>query len=198
MVEAFLWTAKRQMAPLGLLPGRDVSVAFAVSNDGLVIVGQSESNSGREGFRWTQSGGMSGIGDLPGGDSWSSASAVSAAGSVIVGGSHSSFGIEAFRWTQAGGMIGLGDLPSDDFGSSASDVSADGSVIIVAAPPRRAAKLSAGRKRTAWSVSATCPAGIFAVGQVRSPPTGPSSSAAAATRSVSKVSFGPSPKGCAN
>ncbi len=81
-------------------------------------------------FRWTESGGMVGLGDLPGGDSYSDASDVSADGSVIVGRSNSVNGGEAFRWTESGGMVGLGDLPGGDSYSDASGVSADGSVIV--------------------------------------------------------------------
>ena len=53
---------------VGDLPGGGISSqAFAVSADGLVVVGGSSSANGGEAFRWTQAGGMVGLGDLPGG-----------------------------------------------------------------------------------------------------------------------------------
>jgi probable HAF family extracellular repeat protein len=81
-------------------------------------------------FRWTQAGGMVGLGDLPGGVFFSAANGVSADGAVVVGRGSSSNGNEAFRWTQAGGMVGLGDLPGGGFFSAANGVSADGAVVV--------------------------------------------------------------------
>ncbi len=55
---------------LGDLPGgRFSSYASGVSADGSVVVGSSESTAmfTVEAFRWTQSTGMVGLGDLPGG-----------------------------------------------------------------------------------------------------------------------------------
>lgn len=72
-----------------LLGGQNSSGATAVSPDGSVIVGHSESASGIEAFRWTSNGGMVGLGDLPGGEFYSSATGVSADGSVISGVGHS-------------------------------------------------------------------------------------------------------------
>ena len=60
------------MQALGDLSGGVfTSLAFGVSDNGLVVVGQGDSargavGSGREAFRWTQAGGMVGLGDLPG------------------------------------------------------------------------------------------------------------------------------------
>jgi probable HAF family extracellular repeat protein len=71
-----------------------------------------------------------GLGDLPGGSSFSRAWGVSADGSVVVGFDSAAAGFEAFRWTEAGGMAGLGDLPGGSFGSWARSVSADGSTVI--------------------------------------------------------------------
>ncbi len=55
---------------------------------GLVLVGESDSvfidpTFGSEAFRWTQAGGMVGLGDLPGGTFGSKAFFVSADGSVV-------------------------------------------------------------------------------------------------------------------
>ena len=116
--------------------------ALGVSADGSIVVGRGSSASsggtGRtEAFRWTQTTGMVGLGDLPGGDFYSDASGVSADGSVVVGSSKSASSggtgtgrTEAFRWAQATGMVGLGDLPGGLFYSKANGVSADGSVVV--------------------------------------------------------------------
>jgi len=94
----------------------------------LVVVGYGNSSSGYEAFRWTAGGGMTGLGDLPGGTS-SSAYAVSADGSTVVGGGSSSSGWEAFRWTFADGITPLGYLPGGQTWAEAYGVSADGSVV---------------------------------------------------------------------
>jgi len=67
---------------LGDLPGGNfMSRAVAVSADGNVILGISESDRGQEAFLWTASGGMQGLGDSTG-----DLRAMSADGSVMVGG----------------------------------------------------------------------------------------------------------------
>ena len=72
-----------------------------------------------------------GLGDLPGGITYSDALAVSADGSVVVGFTYStSSWSEAFRWDAVNGMVGLGNLPDVTTGSSAHGVSADGSVVV--------------------------------------------------------------------
>lgn len=149
-LEAFRWTlmnpvtGQGTMVGLGDLPGGDsYSVAAAVSQDGLIVVGGASSAAsysgsvislGFEAFRWSQGTGMEPLGDLPGGGYYSIAHDVSADGSVVVGESTSaasgSFDMEAFRWTQQTGMVGLGDLPGGNFTSFATGVSADGSIII--------------------------------------------------------------------
>ena len=76
---------------------------------------------------------FSGVGDLPGGDTYSYCYGVSADGVTVVGKTSSTAsgagGREAFLWTN-GVMIGLGDLPTASFGSQASGVSGDGSLIV--------------------------------------------------------------------
>jgi probable HAF family extracellular repeat protein len=104
--------------------------AYGVSDDGSVAAGLSDSASGIQAFLWTSTGGMIGLGDLPGGTFRSQATGISADGSVVVGRSNSGSGAEAFLWTSTGGMIGLGDLPGGAFDSRALGVSADGSVVV--------------------------------------------------------------------
>jgi probable HAF family extracellular repeat protein len=70
-----------------------------------------------------------GLGDLPGGDFYSTAYGVSADGSIVVGRSRSEPDLQAFRWENNGEMVGLGDLSGGDRASEAHGVSADGSVV---------------------------------------------------------------------
>lgn len=127
--EAFRWTANDGVVGLGGLPGGGFrSVAFAVSEDGEIIVGGARTANGARAFRWTETGGLVDLGVLPGRAS-SVARGISSDGNVIVGGSSSIGGSEAFRWTQEDGLEGLGDLPGGNFFSFASAVSADGQVI---------------------------------------------------------------------
>ncbi len=83
-----------------------------------------------EAFRWTDGGGMVGLGDLAGGSFQSAAEGTSADGSVVVGFSNSGSGTEAFRWTASGGMVGLGHLVGRSVTSIARGTSADGSVVV--------------------------------------------------------------------
>jgi probable HAF family extracellular repeat protein len=136
---AFLWSQSGGMVNLGDLPGGDVySSAHGVSRDGTVVVGEGrspigpESPTGTEAFRWTEQGGMVGIGDLPGGYFASEARGLSADGSVVVGWGYSDVGApEAFYWTEAEGLVGIGDLPPDDSmgDSMAYSISSDGTVV---------------------------------------------------------------------
>ncbi len=106
------------------------SAAAAVSGDGSVVVGASDSTSGREAFRWTADGNMLGLNDLDGGEFPSQAYGVSADGSIVVGFRESAAGREAFRWTEGSGIVGLGELDGGEFLSFAYDISADGSTIV--------------------------------------------------------------------
>jgi probable HAF family extracellular repeat protein len=117
------------MVGLGDVPGgRFYSTANGISADGSVVVGYGTSSSGTyEAFRWTEAGGMVGLGDEL---FFSEANGASADGSVVVGTSSSSSAPAAFRWTEVGGMVGLGDLPGGGFFSTAYGISADGTVVV--------------------------------------------------------------------
>ena len=118
---AFRWTQGGGMADLGALGGDPAgtdSVAFAVSANGSVVVGDSstdDTNAIEHAFRWTQGGGMADLGAL-GGDpagTGSEAAAVSATGKVVVGYSFTddtNSNTHAFRWTQSSGMQDLNTL----------------------------------------------------------------------------------------
>jgi uncharacterized membrane protein len=111
---AALWTEATGRVSLGALPGTNLeSFANEISADGSVIVGGSGgSHTGTANdvvaFRWTQSGGMVGLGDLPGGSVRSIAYDVSADGSVVVGTSDSGVS-DSFVWTATSGMLNLRD-----------------------------------------------------------------------------------------
>jgi probable HAF family extracellular repeat protein len=127
------WSASPSFQGLGHLPGYDISVAYNVSSDGSVVVGESFHSAGSEAFRWTRAEGMQGLGHLAGGGSHSEALAVSGDGSIIVGESEFTPGaFRAFRWTAAEGMQNLGFLPGvgDSSISRANGISSDGSTIV--------------------------------------------------------------------
>ena len=142
-LRAFRWTSTGGMVSIGDLPGGlSDSRGAGISGDGSVVVGRSvsalsipDATTRYEAFRWTNSGGMVGLGDLPGGVFDSYANAVSGDGLVVVGQSVSASSsvnnnYEAFRWTSSGGMVGLGDLAGGSFGSSATGASDDGAVVV--------------------------------------------------------------------
>jgi probable HAF family extracellular repeat protein len=127
---------------LGYLPGGASGTCNAVNHDGSVIVGTSSSVNGTEAFRWTASGGMIGLGDLPGGPFQSQAWAVSDDGAIVVGQATVAGGLfgagqsAAFIWDAAHGirdlkqvLTGAGLDLSGWMLTSARAISADGTVI---------------------------------------------------------------------
>ncbi|MCA9254587.1 MAG: hypothetical protein KDA33_03075, partial [Phycisphaerales bacterium] len=108
------------------------SGAYDASPDGSTIVGFSKSSSTvGEAFRWTQSDGLVGLGQLPGGGTLSIATRISADSNVIVGyAKRSGIVYEGFRWTANGGMVGIGDLPGGSYWSEVWDTNDDGSVLV--------------------------------------------------------------------
>ncbi len=154
---AFRWTEAEGMVSLGDLPGGGsysnissgvYSHAYDITPDGSTIVGYGLSASGLEAFKWTESTGMVGIGDLDGGGFESRAISATPDSSVIIGTGTSQFGTEAFRWTEDGGMIGLGDLEGGSYESWASAVSADGETVV------GFSESSIGREAFIWDDSA--------------------------------------------
>ena len=111
-----------EFIPIGDLPGGEFfSQATAISADGNVLVGESDSGAGRQAFTWNATDGMLALGALPGGR-YSTGSAVSSNGAVVVGASARGNRVEAFRWTQSTGMVGLGSLGRGSNASHATDV----------------------------------------------------------------------------
>lgn len=112
---AFLWDAVNGARFLQDLAGETRGIeGVALSDDGAKVAGTIELLSnpfGTEAFRWTEAGGVEGIGFLDGHDR-SAAFGISADGSTVVGQSiaGANFLVEAFRWTETGGIEGLGQL----------------------------------------------------------------------------------------
>jgi probable HAF family extracellular repeat protein len=135
--EPFQWTLQGGIQDLGDVPGEDrhEGVAFDVSADGAVIVGQTNRKKHIEAFRWTPNDGIVHLGTL-GGKEWvySSARGVSGDGAVIVGESPSQrtgMRPEAFRWTAEDGMQPLvEDFDPDLHPLVGWDTSRDGSVVV--------------------------------------------------------------------
>jgi len=120
---AFRWSDSGGFSSLGTLPGYVNSEARDANHDGSVIVGTVSGPFGvsPQGFLWTQSGGMQGLG------AGTTGHAISRDGSTIIG----VFGTEpnAFRWTQAGGLQFLPTL-SGVGPSYAGGINNDGSIIV--------------------------------------------------------------------
>ena len=126
--EAFLWVKPGPMRGLDALSPSETeyfSAAHDVSDQGRVVVGESQTDKGRQAFRWTQATGMVGLG-TPALNETSVAYGVSADGKIIVG----TQGQVAFRWTEEPGMASLGDLPGGQQKSAALAVSSDGKVVV--------------------------------------------------------------------
>lgn len=122
--QAFRWDAASGMVGLGL--GLGLSSASAVSADGSVVVGITDSPAmPNQAFRWTQASGMEVLGPLPAGTFGAFAQDVSADGLVIVGTASGQTGasVQVFRWTAGTGMVSLG-------AGQQPTVSGDGSVVV--------------------------------------------------------------------
>ncbi len=159
--------------PGGTFNGGIYSLADDVSGDGRVVVGSTSSAAAghlTEAYRWDATNGMSGLGDVAGGDFNGNAVAASGDGAVIAGSGHSSLGFQATRWTSGTGTIGLGDLSGDAFNSYALGISSDGTTIV------GASNSTLGLEAFAWTVGT----GMFGLGDLaggsfRSEATGASS-----------------------
>ena len=111
------------------LPGGGVyGNALAISDDGSVIVGHAQDDTGPAivPTMWTRPGNDWEVSPLEPRGLTGKATDVSPTGSAVVGYRSN----EAFRWTQATGMVGLGDLEGGSALSVAYGVSADGSVVV--------------------------------------------------------------------
>jgi probable HAF family extracellular repeat protein len=140
ITQAVRWVDAGSPQFLGFMPGGDVSVPTGTSGDGSVVVGRGNALQGPgdprpgevnvQGFRWTATGGMQGLGYLPNGGNFASATAVSADGAVVVGYSDGPSAQRAVRWTEADGLQDLGFIQGGNGSSEAYGISADGAVIV--------------------------------------------------------------------
>jgi uncharacterized membrane protein len=102
----------------------------ALVADGSVVAGKLAPAGGSpEAARWTLATGWVGLGDLPGGDTFSQALGISADGVTLVGWGSSDLGFESVRWV-AGVAAAMGDLPGGAFQGAAAAASGDGAVIV--------------------------------------------------------------------
>lgn len=138
------------MQNLGVVSGTPGSFGSEISADGRVVVGQS----GQRAFRWSTSGGIASIGELPGGSDNGVAHNTNADGSIVVGISSQTSGFRGFRWTSATGMRALGDLPGGFDYSVANSISVDSSVTVGVSSG------SEGDRAVRWVGSSTTPVSL--------------------------------------
>jgi uncharacterized membrane protein len=163
--EAFLWTQQGGMQGLGFMPGHNLSWALDVSADGTIVAGggaaafdSTGAVSAPEAWRWTEAGGMVGLGHVPGYER-SSGGHISADGSVVAGFARTMppnsdplptpFD-QAFIWTEAGGMVGLGFLPGHN-NSWTTELSRDGTTVVGFSSVRE--EFLAAREAFIWSAA---------------------------------------------
>jgi probable HAF family extracellular repeat protein len=124
------WT----ITEVGVLPvGQPlaISVATAINDLGQVVGASGVSSTDNHAFLWTAGGGMTDLGDVPGGYSSSWATGINNAG-VVTGSSTFGYTLEAqhaFVWTAAGGMVDLGAKPSNSYYSQGWGLNADGDIV---------------------------------------------------------------------
>ncbi len=125
--EALLWQGGT-ITNLGDLPGGAFdSVAWGISGDGQVVVGQGTSSSGGQAFSW-KNGVMSALPYLPGTSGPSIGYAANSDGSVVVGASESTYGLFPVRWNN-GTVQALQVLPGPYHSGKANGISSNGRYI---------------------------------------------------------------------
>jgi len=110
---------------LGTLSGDTFSQAYAVSDDGNVVVGASYGATNHRPFRWTASAGMQAL-PLLGTNTDGEALAVSRDGSVVAGDDTFFSALTAFRWDAANGTRTIPTGPLTELPQLVKAVSADG------------------------------------------------------------------------
>ena len=103
--------AQSRFVGVGDLPGGPFySEAAGLSADGSTVVGFSFGMIGIEGYRWTEAGGMVGLGPMPFATDEPIALAVNTDGSVIAGGGAVADRGVAFLWDEENGARSLADV----------------------------------------------------------------------------------------
>lgn len=128
-VQAFRWTSANGFeAYTGLTTSSPGPRAMAVSADGSVAVGDSNTALHATAVRWTAPGAAIALSNEAAFTD-SSALGISGDGSIIVGVGSNVVGVRAFRWTSAG-MVALPDLDGGEIRATANAISQNGSVIV--------------------------------------------------------------------
>lgn len=128
--QAFRWTSSGFESYLGLGSSSPGPRAFAVSADGSVAAGESNTPFVSIAVRWPAPGTAIALSNEPGFTS-SSSRGMSADGTIIVGqGSAPGSNLLAFRWTLADGMTVLPSFSGGTGIGAANAISPDGSVIV--------------------------------------------------------------------
>jgi uncharacterized membrane protein len=138
------WSSDGHAELLPILPGFEVGAAFDVSRDGIVIVGESHSNSDQkwEATLWTDDG-TNAFAPISLGrfrEQNTLARKVSADGTVVVG-DYFGDGLFVipngqFRWTESNGFEPLGQLHGAEW-TSVSAINSDASIVVGVAQPDR-------------------------------------------------------------
>lgn len=188
--------------PLGDLPGGIFeSSATGISAEGSVVVGTSQSASGIEAFRWTNSGGMVG---LPGPITSEEIGDTGAAGVSADGRRSWAPGSAPWVRERSAGRVTRVTRVTTEWSASAlspSTKTALGGAMALASPPTdrrswapasavRCTKHSSGRAPAEWLASAISPAGCSEAPPRASPPTARRSWAKAPTRRAEPPSSG--------
>lgn len=134
----FRWTEATGVVSAGALQndlGFSDAAGISISDDGGVFAGQSMSTGfSVEPVRWTAMTGLTGLGDVPGGEFYAIAWGISGDGSTLVGDARMTqpAGDEAFLWRADTGFVLLDPLHGTglQLRSSAQAASRDGSVIV--------------------------------------------------------------------
>ncbi len=133
----FRWTQPTGVVDLGALPTDHPvpdAITFDISNNGGTIVGGSLSTiPDVEPVIWTESSGLVGLGDVPGGAFYALGEAVSADGSWIGGSARTTFGTgrdEGFLWNENAGFVFTDPQRGENGESVVSALSRDGSVAV--------------------------------------------------------------------
>lgn len=132
--EAFRWTEAGGFEPLGDLPGSSLggeerSAGLDISGDGLAVVGQGDSDMGKEAFLWREGRGMIGLGNFGGPETCipksglggatelfcSIARGTNADGSVVTGSATGFDGEGPFIWDAKNGLRNLRTVLEEEF-----------------------------------------------------------------------------------
>ncbi len=114
VMRAFVWSKRRGMVDIGVLPGASSSWEPAINNHG-VVTGESHGDPMPypRAFRWSVSSAMEDLGGLAGGaDTISYGRAINDAGLIAGNSLTPAYDYHSFAWTRATGMVDIDTLGS--------------------------------------------------------------------------------------